>query len=244
MTRFFCFSLLLLVVLPLVAQEEPRLNPMIPHGHQAVLMRMQNQLTQELQQVQRMLSVIPPTETQFLGTLQAQQTELTKQIRDIAQQLQASEPVSTAAPPELSGMLLPQPTQGLLTVPPAPAVPGLGSTPPNGLSGMLPPPISTPGMVSPPLPVPPQPNPYTITPAPYPQADTLSYDPYQMVPMNPSMPWAPNTPSTAKELTEVKQTVELLRKDIAELKDTVKALETQIQLLNRNILLSEKAREQ
>ena len=236
MTRFFCFSLLLLVVLPLVAQEEPRLTPMIPHGHPAVLMRMQQQLTQELQQVQRMLSVIPPTETQFLGTLQAQQTELTKQIRDIAQQLQASELMSTAAPPEeLSGMLPPQSMQGLFTVPPAPA----GAVDP--LAGM-----------SPPLPVQPQPNPYTIMPAPYPQADTLSYDSFSMThpmvhPVNPM--YAPPMPGaapngTAKELTEMKQTVELLRKDIAELKDTVKALETQIQLLNRNILLSEKAREQ
>jgi DNA repair exonuclease SbcCD ATPase subunit len=72
-------------------------------------------------------------------------------------------------------------------------------------------------------------------------------------PMNPVTPpayqdrdsWetSPWTPKPSKELTEMKQTVESLRKEIAELKESVKALETQIQLLNRNILLSEKANE-
>jgi len=53
--------------------------------------------------------------------------------------------------------------------------------------------------------------------------------------------WAnsPWVPQPSKELTELKQTVDALRKELGEMKETVKALETQIQLLNRNILLSQ-----
>jgi uncharacterized coiled-coil DUF342 family protein len=46
-------------------------------------------------------------------------------------------------------------------------------------------------------------------------------------------------PQPSKELTELKQTVDSLRKELSEMKESVKALETQIQLLNRNILLSQ-----
>jgi hypothetical protein len=52
--------------------------------------------------------------------------------------------------------------------------------------------------------------------------------------------WGPKLP---KELTEMKQSIESLRKEIADLKETNKALETQVQLLIRNILLSERAKE-
>lgn len=53
--------------------------------------------------------------------------------------------------------------------------------------------------------------------------------------------WAesPWNPRPSRELTELKQTVDSLRKELAEMRETVKSLETQIQLLNRNILLSQ-----
>jgi len=243
MTRLIYFSLLLLLTaLPLFAQEDTATNrplpfdhPMLP-GNQAVLMQMQQKLTRELQQVQQMLSVIPSTETQFINTLQTQQAELTRQIRDISQQLQASgmSPESAALP---LGMMPPRSMpEPLPNVPRSPEPTWMPAPP-------------TAGPAQPPVPA--QPQPYTIMPAVPPQSP---YTPGMIAPGMPTWndpnptwgnpPWGTNTSASTKELTEMKQSIESLRKEVAELKETVKALETQIQLLNRNILLSERAREQ
>jgi hypothetical protein len=48
-------------------------------------------------------------------------------------------------------------------------------------------------------------------------------------------PWGPRLP---QELTGVKQSVDSLQKEIADLKEIIRRLETQIQLLNRTVLLS------
>jgi cell division protein FtsB len=64
--------------------------------------------------------------------------------------------------------------------------------------------------------------------------------PWSENPAADSNPWAPKP---AKELIEIKQTVDSMRTEIAALKETIKNLEAQIQLLNRNILLSERAKE-
>ncbi|MDR3234145.1 MAG: hypothetical protein LBT46_10875 [Planctomycetaceae bacterium] len=56
----------------------------------------------------------------------------------------------------------------------------------------------------------------------------------------PHNPWSPQQP---QELTELKASVEFLRQEIGELKSAVKALETQIQLLNRTVLLSDRVKE-
>jgi len=83
--------------------------------------------------------------------------------------------------------------------------------------------------------------------APFPMPQTVPYNnpgiPPHWADQNPAWGAASTESSLPKELTEVKQTVESLRKEVAELKETIKTLETQIQLLNRNILLSERARE-
>ena len=54
----------------------------------ALLMRMREQISLELQQTQRMLEFISPNDTQTLEILKTQQAELSKQLRDITQQMQ------------------------------------------------------------------------------------------------------------------------------------------------------------
>ena len=218
------------------AQEELRLleRPPLPVGNQAVLMRTQQQLTQDLQQVQRMLSVIPPTETQIVDALKTQQSELTKQIKDLAQQLQVYEapqdvptipgmsmppmrepelPFNRSQDPMMSGMPMPYQTQPMMpsTIVPQQTMPHYNPPYSMGMPGIQ-------GMANPPT-----------WGAPAMQA------------------WGgmqPDSGSSVKELAEIKQSVNSMRREIAELKETIKTLEAQIQLLNRNILLSEKAREQ
>jgi hypothetical protein len=82
-----------------------------------------------------------------------------------------------------------------------------------------------------------------MTPTPMPHSFPPTYTPYNPGPywgIDQDTQWGPRLP---RELTEVKQSVELLRKEVADLKETIRTLETQIQLLSRNILLSERTRE-
>jgi len=245
MTRFLCASLLFLVALPLLAQEESTmpLERSLPRGNQATLMNMRQRLTRELQQIQQMISVAGPNDTQFIDTLKAQQTELTKQIKDVTQQLQTFEgsgeggmgmmPLAPPSMPGLDSMSMPNMPGGMM--------PGMGAMP----TGMLP--QQT---------LPTSPRSYPEMQSVIPLSPTQSYIPSGvmggMMPDTPTgidqdrmwgdnSPWGPRT-SSSKELTEMKQSVESLRKEIAGLKETVRTLETQIQLLNRNILLSERAR--
>ena len=234
MTRFLCFSLLVLIIFPVFAQEE---QMSFPRGNQDVLMRMHQQLTQELQQVQRMLNVIPPTDTQYIEIMKAQQTELTKQLKDIAQQLQESE-ITNALPgretriPEMPGIS--RPPESMLA-------PGMGLPP--SMPGMMP----QGGYGQSPLPTQPQVRPYPDLLSPVVPPQIIS--PYNSAPVTPPYmpqgmpdqawdnPWGPRPAANAKELTEMKQSVDSLRREIADLKETVKTLEAQIQLLNRNIVL-------
>ena len=230
MSRLLCASFVLLITLPLFAQEEPILPERpLPRGNQAFLLQLKTQLTQELRQIQQMISVVNPSETQFIDALKAQQTELSKQLRDIAQQLQESPeiPLDPAGPP--AGLPMPSLSR------PIPDPP----TPPHVLPGYN---------------VPIQPRPYSEMPVPPALAAPQSYLPAGPigVPGAPTLidpsqqwgtsPWGQQKPSA--ELTEIVQTIESLRKEIADLKETIRALETQIQLLNRNILLSERIKEQ
>jgi predicted RNase H-like nuclease (RuvC/YqgF family) len=101
--------------------------------------------------------------------------------------------------------------------------------PPEAIGG-LPPPSSTIYPVTPP-------QQYYLPPQPVPEAVPNWADQNR----GGWDPWGPKQPN--KELTEIRQSIESLRSEIADLKETIKTLETQIQLLNRNILLSEKARD-
>lgn len=207
--------------------------PALPRVNPAVLLKMKNDLSFELQNIQRTLGVIDPSDAELKKTLTEQQAELVNQLKDINSQLKSQGfptenemgtlPPGMPAPPKKNDTLMgggqeriPSPNWAQPRTtdnPPAlPAIPNGMGLPPN-----LPEPMP-PGAMVPAIP---------------------NYTPPQ--PFDQDRAWgnSPWVPQPSQELTNLKQTVESLRTEITSLKETVKALETQIQLLNRNILLSQ-----
>ena len=256
MTRTLCFTLLFLIALPLFAQNEPpeAVGRALPRDW-AFLMRMREQVAlqlqqiqQDLQQIQQTLAVVPHNDTHIIEILTTKQAELTakqaeliKQHNDVLKELQT---VGNGA--QSFGSILPGtegrtgmvqaeqfPTQpmppamplgqrGSIQVSPMPVMPtpqyplnplqGMPTYGPvnNGQGTMMPGmPMPNDAMVG----VPAWGNPQATWDAPY---------------------WGPRLP---KELTDVKQSVVSLQRDIASLKELVEKLESQIQLLNRAVAL-------
>jgi len=239
MTRLLCFSFLFVLILPGFAQEE-QAQPLPMLREQGLrdprlFSQERERITFELQQIQRLIGVVRPDDVQTMEALTAQQAELAKQLRDLTQQMQSGpmpgmptiadgQPVQVPnAPGMRPGMNVPGMGSGLPQDPrmPMQSMPMMpGNIPQNGFQNPVP--------YSPPV----MPNPM----------------PNQMPMYYPGVPpnWADQGQWGARlpqELTEVKQAVESLRKEVADLKDTIKALEMQIQLLTRNILLSERVKE-
>ncbi|MCL2742259.1 MAG: hypothetical protein FWE67_00235 [Planctomycetaceae bacterium] len=186
----------------------PRINPV-------VLMRMRDQMNFELQQIQRQLSFIDPNDTQMRTMLTERQSEIAKELKGVAEQLNLTEQ---------------NPMQNTL-----PAMPRPNSMPPN-LSPQFDPSMIPGGNPMMPVAQPPmmQPNMMMQQPGMPPQRSMpTEFDQERAFA---DSPWVPQP---SKELTELKNSVESLRKETEELKTTIKALEAQIQLLNRNILLSQ-----
>ena len=242
-----------------VAQESEPLPPQPPVGPPrtsvvsplrgmtpTMMLRMREQMTRELQQIQRQLGFINPQDAQLQKTLKDMQADLLAQVKDIDAQLKEQgvplptdvadapdRPNVPAIPPVADPTLIPggtpqQPTKAedlLIQRPvtkdetaermqvPAPVVPA--NPLPTGMMGGIVP--GTPGM----LPQPPSPM--------QPQTSIVPFAPMPAVPSMGSEP--------SKEFVELKQTVDSLRRELGEMRDTIKALETQIQLLNRNFLL-------
>jgi len=260
MTRLLCCTLLFLIALPVFAQDEPpTLEQTLPRDP-ALLMRMRDQLTLDLQRTQQMLGFVNPNDTQLVENLTTQQADLARQINDVMRQLQTlstpnvgtglsgldrrpgmmpqglhgTQPSQTDMPPGL----LPNQTFSSLQMRQEPVMPPVMPHVP-GLQNAMP--------INPPI----NPMPGGMMMGGMPPG---AYHPPMMpTPMEPmdahwgnqphawdASSWGPRLP---RELTEVKQSVESLQKEIVELRGTIKALETQIQLLTRNILLSERARE-
>ena len=227
MTRFLCFPLLFLLALSAFAQNEPPAPELTLPRDPALLIRMREQLTNELQQTQRMLGYVNPGDTQLVDALKTQQAELATQLNDVTRQLQTigSAPRGTLPPgfiPSESdvhltrpGIALPLRGQQRDFRQPEPAVPPL-------MPGNLLPTTMPAGMPYQPMPY----QPLEMSAAPQWNDQDRAWE---------TSAWGPKVP---KELTEVKQSVESMRKEITDLKETIKALETQIQLLNRTILLS------
>ena len=240
MTRFLCFLLLFVLAFPMFAQEEPPASASMLPRDPALLMRMREQVSRDLQNTQRMLSYVNPNDTQLINDLTAHQADLSKQLREISEQMQAGTQFS-----QFSGM------------PPSRNVDDIRQEilPPTGratIPSMMPPQRDSDWQM---------PNSYmprTIVPSPYQEP----FPNRSEMPVQPSYsptppmyggqnwtdqdkawdmtPWGPRLP---KELTDMKQSIESLQKEVGELKDTIKALETQIQLLSRNILLNERIKE-
>ena len=227
MTRLLCFTLLFALAAPLCAQEEPVAGLSLPRDP-ALLTRQREHIINELQQIQRMRGIVNPSDTQLIESLDAQQADWTKQLRDLTQQMQAGPQFQ----PKESGMLpesmIPLTGRGMPAMPtrePDVALPQDQRFQPPMMPGAMP---------NPQMPVMPPQIPYSAF------GDVGSSQNWYGPDRGETNYWGPKLP---KELTEVKQSVESLKREIAELKETIKVLETQIQLLNRNILLSEKVKE-
>ena len=239
MTRFLCFPLLFVLVFPLFAQEEPSASILTLPRDPTLLSRMKEQLSHQLQNTQRMLIHVNPSDTQLVDALTTQQAEFSKQLREISELMQSS--------PQLSGM----PTARDIRDIPQESTPLTGQA---GIPSMMPQRRDygwqmqesvipqTPTRMLPGMPEPPVQPPYNQMP-PMPQMYGPPYGGPNWADQDrtwEATPWGPRLP---KELTDLKQSIESLKKEIGELKDTIKALETQIQLLSRNILLNERIKE-
>ncbi len=240
-----------------------------------IMLRMRDQMTHELQQIQRQLGFIDPQDTQLQKTLKDMQAELLAQLKDVNTQLKeqgvplpdealdalgaaaTGKPNLPAIPPETDPTLIPG---GM----PQPATKAEDimvqrrTTPDEAADKMVVPRPMTKdetvdNMIQPP-PRNPLPNGMMGGFIPGQHGGMLGMPPGGMGGMPPAVPpnlgksptefdqdqaWAdsPWAPKPSKELSELKQTVDGLRKELGEMRETVKALETQIQLLNRNILL-------
>jgi hypothetical protein len=233
MRRFLYLNLLFLIALPLFAQDEPPVLEQILSRDPATLMRMREQLTFEYRETQRALSAINPNDTQLVETLKTRQADLAKQMNDIVKQLQtlgSSQPGISELPPDMN--VRPGLTPGLPTTQPLSPITTrqeLDRRPP-GIS-----PLNEPGVPVIPPGVYPSPQQYMPYPPAYNNPPDIPNMPQWGNPPPQAWEWGPRLP---KELTEVKQSVESLQKEIADLREIVKRLETQIQLLNRTVLLS------
>jgi len=249
MSRFVCSLLVFLLALPMFAQDDPAvLGQPLPRDP-ALLMRMRERLSLELQQTQQMLGFVNPNDTQLVETLKTRQAEFAQQLNDVITQLQTL----NTSPPGMSSRWDDMPGRPNM-LPPG----GMGMMPPGAASPMPSPStreqeLLRSEMLQPYSPMPSSGYPPGYLPFPSPSPPYRNDPPATPMPTNPSPPawldqdraweassWGPRIP---RELTEVKQSVESLRKEVADLKETIKALETQIQLLSRNILLSERVKE-
>ena len=250
-----------------VAQELESVPPQPPVGPRtpavaapmrgmtpSMLIRMRDDMTRELQQIQRQLGFIDPGDAPLRKTLTEMQAELLTQLQDLNTRLKeqgvtgdAADILPTPPGPATSPAGLPPRVPAIppgvdpTLIPggsPQPSVPPtvqrqiqmfgdvndpMSTAPRNPLpSGMMG--GFVPGMPEmPPNAVPGVPATPPRSPTPFDQDQAWS-----------DSPWAPKP---SKELAELKQTVDGLRKELGEMRETVKALETQIQLLNRNFLL-------
>ena len=250
MTRLLFVPLLFVLVFPIFAQEEPAGlgQPLLRDPR--ILSQERERITLELQQTQRLIGLINPNDVQTMDVLKTQQTELVKQLRDLTQQMQSG-PLSygTISVQEVPPGRVSQPVI-------RPEIVGSGMSPVPGAVSPLP--LEQMSRM-PDVPVGMPLNGYQTIPN-APPAPPLQMPNSPSMPFYPPVPAAPNPmpnwtdrdqtweagqwgPRLPKELTEMKQSIEALRKEIADLKETNKALETQVQLLIRNILLSERAKE-
>jgi hypothetical protein len=231
MTRFLCLSLLFAFVLPLFAQEEPALPGQLPPPDPAALMRLRERITFDLQELQRMIPLVRH-DAQLTDSLTSRQAELTQQLREIMQQqfqppgmpVQPAAPtpgIRTGQPPMPLTPQIPPELQGYMQIP-QPAVPFV---PENGFQNQRQ------FSMEPTTPTP-MPNFNPPMPTHYPANNWGAIDQ--------DAQWGPRLP---RELTDVRLSVESMKKEISDLKETIKTLETQIQLLNRNILLLDRVKE-
>lgn len=252
MKRFSYLALLLLIVLPTFAQDEPPVVVEQPLPRDpAFLMRLKEEILNEIRETQRTLRYINPDDTQRFEYFTNRQAGLAKQFNKVVEQLQTLNTPNQNFVDYLPGREVQPPLPGR-EVPLSPQA-GIQRQQPTYAT-------------VPPTPYPYQPYPYHLVPV----QEGLSMNGgggmqgSSGIPMHNSTPfslpensatnpflleqarawedayWGPKLP---RELGDVKQSVESLQKEISSLKETIKSLETQIQSLNRIVLLSGQANE-
>ncbi len=249
MTRTILFFFAIVFPLSLFAQEVPpagvpvnavpprmsTLPPMSP----SQLLRMRQDLTFQLQESQRVLALIGTEDKQLVELHQQQQKEIVEQLKDIETQLttqRAAMPgvVPNAGPDQPTlppGFNMMNPTLPPSAIPGSTTAESPMMSPANRYPGSLYRPYYS---ASPPSQSPAVPQ--ATTPLPNAQPAEFGQSEFDQSQAWANSPWAPQP---SKELSDMKNTVEALRREIDELKNSVKALEAQIQLLNRNILLTQ-----
>ncbi len=236
---------------PAAAAASPFRGMVRPEADPRLQAGMREELTMNLREISRLIGQVDPRDTQFLETLRKEQASLVEQLKGFES--------PAAAPPTAAGLDAAAPT-----LPPvqqnvdrrAPALESFPGDPlPSNWQQMSPdelakifaeqrrtqpaampdrlPPAVPPRGFQPPAPFGAGGAPAFGAPASQP-LEGFSVPPADAIPNR--LPWsAQQQPS--QEITELKETITALQKQIEQMRAEVKALDTQMQLLNQNILL-------
>ena len=277
MFRLFCVSLLLTLAVSLCNQTLYRQKVFAQQDirfvdDQVLLRQMQDDITRQLQETQKMLGLVGQHDRQLSETLQAQQADLIRQLRDVIQHLQPPPGGESRLPREaerstgLAGKKTEEGTPGrfndsrvsdsrvddsrVIIHPNTmdrmtgrwPEMSGR-TTMPRGLGAE----VSNPPDANPTDDLMP---PYDPTPLanpfphqqPNPFSERLQQEMERRQNQHRELDSLSWGPRLPREIVEMRQSLEALRREVGELQETIKALETQIQLLNRNILLFDRVR--
>ncbi|MCL2304051.1 MAG: hypothetical protein FWC43_01760 [Planctomycetaceae bacterium] len=197
---------------------------------------MREQLTRQYRDISQLIGRVDPRDTQFIETLRQEQASILEQLKSLeapaTRAVGANEPVP-AIPPVQRAIDRP-PFQG----PPVAESPF--ALPPNW--EQLPPDVLAKFFAEQA-----QANPRTRQFPATDQVPAYQPPPFGAVPTIPpresfsvpsqqglSAPW--ETPQSSQEISELKGTISALQQQIGQMRDEIKALETQMRLLNQNIL--------
>ena len=221
-------------------------GPFRPENDPRIAAGMKEELTLQLREITRLMGQIDPRDTQFLDTLRKEQSALIEQLKGLEQTAKAPEE------PDMTPLV--QPTNNQRPEAIEPLNPAGTELPPNW--HQMPPEelakifadqqnrrrtAGQPGQM-PSIP----PRGFQGT-APFGNAELQGFEGRRVPPMGDDfMPPAMGSPAAlpwggqqqpSQEIAELKETIAALQKQIEQMRSEVKALDTQMQLLNQNILL-------
>ncbi len=237
--------------MPPTAAEGPFRGTIRPEADPRLHAGMREELAMNLREISRLIGQVDPRDTQFLETLRKEQASLVEQLKGF------DTPAASAATPaaglDAADPALPPVQQNINRTPPAldtlpgdPLPPNWQQMSPDELAKVFAEqrrsqPTAMPDRLSP---IPPRsgyqpPAPFGAgAPPAFGAATPLPSEGFSAPPvdaMSNRLPWAAQPAS--QEITELKETITALQKQIEQMRAEVKALDTQMQLLNQNILL-------
>ena len=220
----------------------PFRGPFRPENDPRVAAGMKEELTMQLREITRLMGQIDPRDTQFLDTLRKEQSALIEQLKGLEPATKGpEEPEMT---PQVQPTTNPRPEAIEPLNPAGPALPpNWQQMPPEELAKIFAEQqnrrtVGQPGQMPP---IPPRGFQGAL---PFGEADVPAIGGRRVPPMGEGfMPPAPSglpwggQQQPSQEITELKETIAALQKQIEQMRSEVKALDTQMQLLNQNILL-------